>query len=236
MKLLHFYLLDILSTVECRCAVVKSQMDPNRIKLMKRSLFVYCQMVLIISGLFSLLSCVDQTNSATTSDSSIAATTMNAKNSTIPVDSNLIFTENVFVSNLQSEIVNLKHIAITKDTVMIFIWCKTCGACIKRLNSFKNINTRQIIAIATTKSDTIDTERSIIAKNNWNYDLYFDKEQNIIKYLVQKNYLTSFEKQGDKYFFGYPQIFMFVNNSFICRSCDKYLPQIIYDTPKQKSM
>ena len=135
-----------------------------------------------------------------------------------------IFDENIIVHDINSKEFNIRDLKITKDTVMVMIWCKTCGSCIKRLNSLKNINNRQILAIASTENGTIEKEKAIIAKNNWTYDLFFDTEQNFVKFLIQKKYLTQYEKVGNKYRFFYPQIFMFVNNKFVCNSCDDFLP------------
>jgi hypothetical protein len=142
------------------------------------------------------------------------------------VSGNAIFTENVFVKDFNGKAVNLKEIEITKDTVMVFIWCKTCGACVKRLNTLKNSQTRQIIAIAITENDSVEKEKLIIAKNNWTFNLYYDQHQNSIKYLVEKKYMKNYKMEGGKYRFGYPQIFMFVKDQFVCYSCDKFLPPL----------
>ncbi len=148
-------------------------------------------------------------------------------------DSDSLFNDNIMVHDINGSEFNLIDLETTKDTVMVIVWCKTCGSCIKRLNSFKNIKTRQVLAIATTHTDNIDTEKSIIAKNNWTFDVFFDTKQEFVKYLIKKKYLTRYKKAGDNYQFGYPQIYMFVKNKFICKSCDNYLPKINWNKKKK---
>ena len=84
--------------------------------------------------------------------------------------SNELFQNDIFVKDINGKDQNLKNIKIEKDTVMIIIWCKTCGSCIMRLNSFRGIGTRQVFAIATTESDSIETEKSIISRFKWKFN------------------------------------------------------------------
>ena len=139
---------------------------------------------------------------------------------------NGIFTEDVIVKDSNGKEMNLKQIEITKDTVMVFAWCKTCGACIHCLDFYKSkdrYKSYQIIAIAMTKNDTIDREKYIVRKHHWNYQVYFDKNQSLVNYLTKKGYYKQ-PASHESYvgFYGFPQIFMFVKEKFFCKSCDKY--------------
>jgi len=140
--------------------------------------------------------------------------------------SNDIFTENVFVKDTNYKEINLKEIEIIKDTVMVFVWCKTCGACIKYLNWYKSENKEknyQILAIAITKNDSIEKEKSIINKNQWTFQLYYDNKQNLAKFFTKKGYYKNPNYKSDGYVFnGFPKVFMFVKNKFLCNGCDKY--------------
>ncbi len=143
------------------------------------------------------------------------------------IPANGIFTEDVIVKDSNDKEVNLKQIEITKDTVMVFAWCKTCGACIHYLDFYKT-KTRyqnyQIIAIASTTNDTIDREKSIIRKHQWPYQIYFDKNKNLAIYLTKKGYNKQ-PASHESYvgFYGFPKIFIFVKNKFFCNDCDKYI-------------
>ncbi|HNW98142.1 MAG TPA: redoxin domain-containing protein [Bacteroidales bacterium] len=142
------------------------------------------------------------------------------------VYNNDIFTEDVFVKNIDDKELNLKNIEITKDTVMIIVWCKTCGACIKYMDWYKTKNKEknyQILAIAINKNDTIDKEKEIINKHQWPFQIFFDKNQNLAKFLNKKGFYRNpnYKIRGEG-FTSFPYIFMFVKNKFFCISCDKY--------------
>jgi len=140
---------------------------------------------------------------------------------------NGIFTEDLIVKDSNGKEVNLKQIAITKDTVLIFVWCKTCGSCIHCLDFYKTrdrYKNYQILAIAITKNDTIEREKYLIRKHNWNNQVYFDKNQNLAKFFIKKGYHKLPETQKNYIgFCGFPQTFMFVKNKFLCNDCGKYV-------------
>lgn len=140
---------------------------------------------------------------------------------------NRIFKDDVFVKDYSGKIVSLKKIDILKDTVLVFVWCKSCGACIYYLNWMKAQNKQknyQILAIAITKNDTIEKERAIVEKYKWPFQIYFDENQNLAKYFTKcKYYKESNYERKEVGFHGFPKAFMFVRNEFFCYSCDKYV-------------
>ncbi|PIP54518.1 MAG: hypothetical protein COX07_04905 [Bacteroidetes bacterium CG23_combo_of_CG06-09_8_20_14_all_32_9] len=138
-----------------------------------------------------------------------------------------IFTEDVIVKDIKGKEVNLQNIKITKDTVMIFVWCKTCGSCIKCLDYYKarkRYQNYQILAIAITKGDSIETEKTIINKHHWTFQMYFDNKQKLAKYMSKKGYFKfkPRKKTEEIGYYGFPQRYMFVKNKFLCNGCDKY--------------
>jgi len=138
---------------------------------------------------------------------------------------NEIFTEDVLVKDINGKEVNLKDFETTKDTVMVFLWAKWCGACKMRLDYYKankRYRNYQILAIAVTQGDSIDKEKEIINKHQWPFQIYFDNNQNIAKFFIKKGYFKQPKEQKDFGFYGFPQTFMFVKNIFLCKSCDKY--------------
>ncbi len=143
------------------------------------------------------------------------------------------FAEDVFVKGIDGKDVNLKNIEITKDTVMIYVWCKTCGICIANLDNYKRWNLEknyQIITIAISKSDSIETEKKIIEKHKWTYQLYYDNYyiQNLTKFFIKKGYYkmpNNSEKEVERFAY-YPQVFIFVKGQLICsefKNCNQYL-------------
>lgn len=136
-----------------------------------------------------------------------------------------IFTNDLIVYDINFKEFNLKNLEIRKDTVILMVWNKTCGSCIKHLNSLKENTTKQIIAIAMVDNLSIDREKSLILANGWKYDMFFDNRQNLVKYLIDKRYLTQYEVSKGRYRFFYPQIFMFAKGKLICKGCDKFMPR-----------
>jgi peroxiredoxin len=141
---------------------------------------------------------------------------------------NELFTDDIMVKDSLGNPINLRNIEITKDTVLIFVWCKTCGSCIHYLNFYKNKNrytNYQILAVTINRSDTIENEKAIINKHSWPFQIFFDKEQNFAKFVIRNGFFSNFkrtEKQNHEAFHSFPQVFMFVKNKFFCYSCDKY--------------
>ena len=139
---------------------------------------------------------------------------------------NKIFTEDLFVKDFSHNRINLKDIEISKDTVLVFVWCKTCGSCIHYLNWFKSKGKEknyQIIAIAITKNDSIDREKAFMEKFKWPFQIYYDKNQSVAKYFVNRYFKESNQNRKEVGFYGFPRIFMFVKNEYFCSSCDKFV-------------
>ena len=142
-------------------------------------------------------------------------------------EKNKIFTEDLFVNDFSNNHLNLKDCEISKDTVLVFVWCKTCGSCIHYLNWLKSSGKEknyQIFAIAITKNDSIEREMAFVKKFKWPFQVYYDKNQSLAKYFVKKKYFKDLNPNRKEIgFYGFPRIFMFVKNEFLCNSCDKFV-------------
>ncbi len=134
-----------------------------------------------------------------------------------------IFTEDLFVKDFRGNSVNLKNLAIRKDTVVVFAWCKTCGACIRYLNYLKSKN-YQLIAVAITENDSIEAEKKIAGRFLWNFDLFYDSKSRLVNYLYKKDNFNKRYLHNNKIVFGgFPNIYLFINGIMVKQNADKYI-------------
>ncbi len=133
-----------------------------------------------------------------------------------------IFREDLWVKDFNGNAINLKNVSICKDTVVVFAWCRTCGACIKYLNYLKNKNC-QIITVAITENDSINTEKKIANRFNWNFDLFYDNKGRLANYLYKKGILDKRYVRNNKIAFrGFPNIYLFVKGVLQTKNVSKY--------------
>lgn len=134
-----------------------------------------------------------------------------------------IFTEDLFVKDFRGNSVNLKNLAIRKDTVVVFAWCKTCGACIRYLNYLKSKN-YQLIAVAITENDSIEAEKKIAGRFQWNFDLFYDSKSRLVNFLYKKdNFNKRYLRNNKIAFGGFPNIYLFINGVLVKQNTDKYI-------------
>lgn len=138
---------------------------------------------------------------------------------------NSIFTEDVLVRDTTGATINLRNLLTTKDTVMIFVWCKHCGSCISRLDWFNTSlkqSKYQIIAITINGAEGMRDEMEMIKKRNWPFQFFFDQDQNVAKFFHRKAYYHSPASRSSIGFYAFPNVFMFVKGDLLCNGCDKY--------------
>lgn len=128
-------------------------------------------------------------------------------------NSNNIFTQDLIVKNIYNKNINLKNLEIHSDTVLVFIWCKTCSFCIKCLNYYKTkASTYKILAIGVSKDTTYIKEKEIAEKNQWPFELLFEYNNNVAKYFYNKGYYKQFYSTNPVTFRSFPLMYLFINN------------------------
>lgn len=138
-----------------------------------------------------------------------------------------LFTEDLLLKDFNNNLVNLKFLEFDKDTLVLFVWCKTCGPCIKLLNQLRDNKAHkkfQVLAVAIVKDDSIKREKEIIEKNNWPFQLYYDDEQNLGKFMGDRGYYVNpFTNNKIHSFSAFPAVFMFVKGELMCFGCREFL-------------
>lgn len=140
-----------------------------------------------------------------------------------PTTKQKIITEDLFVKDFGGNSVNLKNLAIRKDTVVVFAWCKTCGACIRYLNYLKSKN-YQLIAVAITENDSIEAEKTIVDRFHWDFELFYDSKNRLANYLYRKGIFDNRAIKNHKIVFGgFPKIYLFINGVLVKQNADRYI-------------
>lgn len=102
--------------------------------------------------------------------------------------------------------------------IAIFFWVSTCGPCIKELNAVKRMNIfneinvkAKIIVVSDDRPKSYETAKLIARKNEWEFDMYFDKNYELRNSLLNNWYgvpqvmILDKNKKISLHKFGYQQ-------------------------------
>lgn len=99
------------------------------------------------------------------------------------------------VSFNSNEVIKGKELTQKKKPIVIFFWLSTCKPCIKELNAFNKIedfNELQekafIMVVSDDKPSRYSDAKQIAIKNNWKFNLYFDKNYKLRNNLLNRWY------------------------------------------------